>query len=126
MGLADNLKRLRKNQGWSQAQLAKQIGSHLSHISRIETGKYNPSLDVVQRLATVFEVSIDYLVSDTEEDFKEVRIVDKSLLERVKLIDSLDKEDKTALIRVIDSMLTKKKILHLIMQENFSEPVIQR
>ena len=92
----------------------------------IETGKYNPSLDVVQKLAAVFDVTIDYLVSDTEEDFKEVRIEDKSLLERVKLIDSLDNEDKTALIRVIDSMLTKKKILHLITQENISEPVAQR
>ena len=126
MGLADNLKRLRKKHGWSQTQLAEQIGSHLSHVNRIETGKYNPSLDVVQKLASVFDVSIDYLVSDTEEDFKEVRIEDKSLLERVKLIDSLDKEDKTALIRVIDSMLTKKKILHLITQENISEPVVQR
>ena len=126
MGLADNLKRLRKKQGWSQTQLAKQIGSHLSHVNRIETGKYNPSLDVVQKLASVFDVSIDYLVSDTEEDFKEVRIEDKSLLQKIKLIDSLDKEDKTALIRVIDSMLTKKKILHLITQENISEPVAQR
>ena len=81
---------------------------------------------MVQKLASVFDVSIDYLVSDTEEDFKEVRIEDKSLLQRVKLIDSLDKEDKTALIRVIDSMLTKKKILHLITQENISEPVAQR
>lgn len=126
MGLADNLKRLRKKHGWSQTQLAEQIGSHLSHINRIETGKYNPSLDVVQKLAAVFGVSIDYLVSNTEEDFKEVRIEEKSLLERVKLIDSLDKEDKTALIRVIDSMLTKKKILHLITQENISEPLAQR
>jgi transcriptional regulator with XRE-family HTH domain len=126
MGLADNLKRLRKKQGWSQTQLAEQIGSQLSHVNRIETGKYNPSLDVVQKLASVFDVSIDYLVSNTEDDFKEVRIEDKSLLERVKLIDSLDKEDKSALIRVIDSMLTKKKILHLITQENISEPVAQR
>ena len=79
-----------------------------------------------RKLASVFDVSIDYLVSDTEEDYKELRIEDKSLLERVKLIDSLDKEDKTALIMVIDSMLTKKKILHLITQENISEPVVQR
>ena len=106
--------------------MANQIGSHLSHVNRIETGKYNPSLDVILKLASVFDVSIDYLVSDTEEDFKEVRIEDKSLLERVKLIDALDKEDKTALIRVIDSMLTKKKILHLITQENVSEPLAQR
>lgn len=114
---------MRKKRGWSQSQLAEQIGLHLSHINRIETGKYNPSLDVIQKLANTFDVTIDYLVSDTEEDFKEVRIEDKSLLDRVKLIDSLDGEDKTALIRVVDSMLTKKKILHLITKENVSKNV---
>ena len=123
MGLADNLKRLRKKRGWSQTQLAEQIGSHLSHINRIETGKYNPSLDVIQKLANVFDVTIDYLVSDTDEDFKEVRIADKGLMERVKMIDSLGNEDKTALIRVIDSMLTKKKILNLVTKENMAESV---
>lgn len=121
MSLADNLKRLRKKRRWSQTQLAEQIGAHLSHINRIETGKYNPSLDVVQKLATVFDVTIDYLVSDTDEDFKEVRIEDKNLMERVKLIDSLEEDDKAALIRVIDSMLTKKKILNLITKENTAE-----
>ncbi|MCD4787860.1 MAG: hypothetical protein K8R09_06550 [Desulfobacterales bacterium] len=44
-------------------------------------------------------------------------------MERVKLIDSLDEEDKTALIRVIDSMLTKKKILNLVTKENITESV---
>jgi transcriptional regulator with XRE-family HTH domain len=121
MSLADNLKRLRKKRGWSQTQLAEQIGSHLSHINRIETGKYNPSLDVVQKLAAVFDVTIDYLVSDTDEDFKEVRIEDKNLMERIKLIDSLEEDDKIALMRVIDSMLTKKKILNLITKENAAE-----
>ncbi len=42
MALAENLKRLKKERGWSQTQLAEQIGSHLSHINRIETGRYNP------------------------------------------------------------------------------------
>jgi transcriptional regulator with XRE-family HTH domain len=120
MGLAENLKRLRKKRGWSQSHLAEQIGSHLSHINRIETGKYNPSLDVVQKLANVLGVTIDFLVNDEQGDMKEVRIEDKGLLDRVKMIDSLDDEDKTALIRVIDSMLTKKKILSLITKENIA------
>ena len=118
MSLSNNLKSLRKKKRWSQTQLAEQIGSHLSHVNRIETGKYNPSLDVIQKLANVFDVTIDYLISDTDEDFKEVRIEDKELMERVKLIDSLDAEDRAALIRGIDSMLTKKKIMNLIVTDN--------
>lgn len=121
MGLAKNIKRLRKKMKWSQTQLAEQIGAHLSHINRIETGKYNPSLDVVQKLAQAFNVTIDYLVSDTEEDFNEVRIENKNLLEKIKLIDSLDDDDKSALMRVIDSMLTKKKILSLVTKNNMAE-----
>jgi hypothetical protein len=73
------------------------------------------------KTASVFDVTIDYLVSDTDEDFKEVRIEDKNLMERVKLIDSLEEDDKSALIRVIDSMPTKKKILNLITKENTAE-----
>jgi len=42
-------------------------------------------------------------------------------LERVKFIDSLDEEDKSALMRVIDSMLTKKKILRLVTKNNVAE-----
>ena len=114
MGLPDNIKRLRKKKGWSQTTLAEKIGTHLSHINRIETGKYNPSLDVLMKLSEVFGASLDTLVSETMENFKEIKIEDKNLAQRIKLIDSLDPEDRHALIRVIDSMLTKKKILHLI------------
>lgn len=121
MNLSKNLKKLRKKKGWSQSQLAEQVGSHLSHINRIETGKYNPSLDVVQKLASIFEVSIDYLVSDMDEGYNEVKIENKGLMERMKLIDTLDEEDRSALIRIIDSMLTKKKILSLVTKENIAD-----
>ena len=114
MGLAENIKRLRKKKGWSQAELAKQIDSHLSNINRIETGKYNPSLSLITKLAEVFDVTIDYLISNTKKDFQEVKIEDKSLLQRVKLIDSLNPEDKKAVIRIIDSLLTKEKVFYLL------------
>jgi hypothetical protein len=60
-------------------------------------------------------------VSDTDEDFKEMRSTLKGLMERIKLIDSLEQDDKTALVRVIDSMLNKKKALSLIIKENAAE-----
>ena len=123
MGLADNIKKLRKKKGLTQADLAEKIGSHTSHINRIETGKYKPSLDVLMKIADVLEVSLDNLVKGIEDGFKEVKIEDKGLAQRVRLIDSLDSDDKKALIRVIDSMLTKQKILGLItdQQQIFEE-----
>jgi len=117
MALHDNIKRLRKQKGWSQTELAEKIDSHLSHVNRIETGKYKPSVDVLVKLADVFDVSLDTLVRDSEVDLKEVTIEDKDLAQRIKLIESLELEDRQALCRVIDSMLTKQKIFKLVSEE---------
>ena len=120
MALAVNIKRLRKKKGWSQSELAEKIEFSLSHITRIETGKYNPSLSVAMKLAEVFDVSLDQLVNDPEDDSKGTTIKDKALAERIKLIDSLDPEDREVLIRMADTMLTKQKILQLLTQQEKS------
>ena len=115
MKLGENIKRLRKKKKWSQTDLAEKIGSHLSHVNRIETGKYRPSLPVLIKLAESLEVSLDTLVNGGEEEnFKEIKIEDKNLAQRLKLMDSLETKEKEALICVIDSMLTKSKILRFI------------
>lgn len=40
---------------------------------------------------------------------KEVKIKDKTVAEKLQLIEQLEDEDKQAVYRVIDSMLTKSK-----------------
>lgn len=126
MSLAENIKKIRKKKGWSQKELGEMIGSHLSHINRIETGKQNPSLEVLIKLADALEVSIDGLVRGSEEDFKEIRIEDKNMAERIKLLNTMDPEDRKAVIRVIDAMLTKKKILRIVSGENQTENLVQQ
>lgn len=126
MGLAENIRKVRKKRGWSQSDLGEMIGSHLTHVNRIETGKHNPSLEVLKKIASALEVSIDYLVHGTEDDFQEVKIEDKNMAERIKLLNTLDAEDRKAVIRVIDAMLTKKKILRIVSGENQTENMVQQ
>jgi transcriptional regulator with XRE-family HTH domain len=126
VSLAENIKKIRKKKGWSQKELGEMIGSHLSHINRIETGKQNPSLEVLIKLADALDVSIDGLVRGSEEDFKEIRIEDKNMAERIKLLNTMDPEDRKAVIRVIDAMLTKKKILRIVSGENQTENLVQQ
>ncbi|EMM79346.1 helix-turn-helix domain-containing protein [Leptospira interrogans] len=112
--IVENIKRLRKQKGWSQADLAEKTQSTLSHINKLETGKYLPSLDNLIKIANAFDVSLDYLVSEEVGNYEEVNTDGKSFFQKLKLIDTLDLEDKKALTRIIDSMLTKKKILNLV------------
>jgi transcriptional regulator with XRE-family HTH domain len=45
------LKNYRKDQGMTQAQLAERVGTKKSNISRLESGRYNPSLDFLIKVA---------------------------------------------------------------------------
>lgn len=113
-GLAANMRALRKAAGWSQSDLAERIGVHLTHVSRVETGKYTPGLDFVVKAAKAFGVSVDQLVSEDDDGLSEVRIEDKDLAERLALLESLDAEERDALIKVIDSMLTKQRMRQVL------------
>lgn len=45
------LKALRKEQGMTQEHLAELVGTKKSNISRLESGRYNPSLDFLIKVA---------------------------------------------------------------------------
>ena len=45
------LKEVRKGKGMTQQELAELVGTKKSNISRLESGRYNPSLDFLERVA---------------------------------------------------------------------------
>jgi transcriptional regulator with XRE-family HTH domain len=114
MELRQKIRMLRKKKGLSQGELAAAIDMNPSHISRLETGKYQPSVDALQRLATALDVTPDFLLNGDDTTSPEVQIQNKSLIERIRLIETLDEADQQALIQVIDSMLTKQRMKQLL------------
>jgi transcriptional regulator with XRE-family HTH domain len=113
MSLGANIRKARKARGWTQKELAERVESDASYMNRIETGKANPSIAVLARIAEALEVSLDELVKG-QPDGAEVHIQDAGLLERMRLIDSLDEDDRGALVHMIDTMLTKKRMRELL------------
>lgn len=112
--LAVNLKRIRKEKGWSQTELAEKIGAHLTHVSRVERGKYTPTIDFVAKAAKALGVSLDFLVAEDVEGLQEVRVEDKDLADRLRLLETLETLERDALITVMDSMLTKHRMRKLL------------
>ncbi|MCM1106989.1 MAG: helix-turn-helix domain-containing protein [Blautia sp.] len=49
--VAEQLKAARKEQGVTQENLAERVGTKKSNISRLESGRYNPSLDFLEKVA---------------------------------------------------------------------------
>ena len=50
--IARQIKEVRKAKGMTQEHLAELVGTKKSNISRLESGRYNPSLDFLVKVAS--------------------------------------------------------------------------
>lgn len=76
MILADKIINLRKQLGWSQEQLADQLGVSRQSVSKWESGLSIPDLDKIIKMSGIFGVSTDYLLKDEIEDIPKTATAD--------------------------------------------------
>lgn len=112
MKFQEKIKALRKAADMSQQDLAEKLHIHVTHLSKMENGHLMPSIDIVQRLMKVFTVSADQLLNEDEKTVVDIK--NSELNEQVALISQLDEEERNALIKIINSMLTKKRMKDLL------------
>ncbi len=64
MILAEKIIDLRKKMGWSQEELAEQLGVSRQSVSKWESAQSIPDMDKIIRMSDIFSVSTDYLLKD--------------------------------------------------------------
>ncbi|MDP4109315.1 MAG: helix-turn-helix transcriptional regulator, partial [Bacillota bacterium] len=83
MILADKILALRKNNGWSQEELAEKLNVSRQSVSKWESAAAIPDINKILELAKLFGVTTDYLLkddmektaySDTDETAKSIRV----------------------------------------------------
>lgn len=97
MTFGQKLIEARKKRGLSQEQLGKMIEVDKRIISRYETDKTIPSIDVAKKIADALQVSLDYL---TELDYS-LYIDDQEMTKLLKGYNKLKDEDKNTIKKII-------------------------
>lgn len=89
--IGNRLKFCRKQLGLSQKTMAENAGIVRSYISHIESGAQNPSFDVLAKLSTTFNISIDWLLYGRGQMYliDEDNIINKLSITHLQLIESL-------------------------------------
>ena len=83
--VANNLTELRKEQKWTQAELAEKINYSDKSVSKWERGDALPDLKVLLQMAELFGVSLDYFVTENAVQrhlIKKPEKLDKNVCER--------------------------------------------
>ena len=85
--IGDTISQLRKEKGWTQAELASKLLVSDKAVSKWESNKGEPSIEFLPILAQLFDVSLDYLMTGKE---KEDKIITISKLELCAKKDDVD------------------------------------
>ena len=92
--IGDTISHLRKEKGWTQAELASKLLVSDKAVSKWESNKGEPSIEFLPILAQLFDVSLDYLMTGKE---KEDKIITISKLELCAKKDDVDMYKKLKL-----------------------------
>ena len=105
--IGHRIKQLRTIKKLSQKQVAIELGIDQGQYSRIESGKVEPTLSSLYKIAEVFDISLSELLKESMNMDEEINL---PLLEKLKVIDQLDEKEKESLLTIIDMAISKKKM----------------
>lgn len=80
--IAERLRSLRRSRELSQVQLARGLGVGKQSISNWENDNIMPSVEMLERMASFFEVTTDYLLGREEDVDEGLVLVDVTGLSR--------------------------------------------
>ena len=80
-----------------------------SAYSKLEKGSRALSVEELQKMAQLLNMTTDQILNYDDKIPKKVVIEDKTTMEQMRIIQQLDEEDKQTFFRLIEKMLTNKK-----------------
>lgn len=67
MNSCTKLRKIRKDIGLTQTEFAQMLGITQNHLSYIEKGERNVTIEIAKTIASVFDISLDWLLMDKGE-----------------------------------------------------------
>lgn len=109
MDIGKNIKRIRESKGLSAKEVITAINMSAPMYSRIENGKTEPSLTTLEKIAKALGVKLSDFF-DNDDKLADVNSYDASIMEKIKLVEELNEEEKKIVFSLVDALVGKKKL----------------
>ncbi len=108
MEVGTKIKEIRTSKNLSQKEIAMAVDLDRGQFSRIENNKVEPNLSTLKKIAEALGVKLHELFDD-QISFN-LQAYDKSLVEKVQLIEQLDAEQQKVIYYMIDTLSANKHL----------------
>jgi transcriptional regulator with XRE-family HTH domain len=108
----ENLRRIRREKGYTQAQLARMAGISRRMVGHYETLVKRPSIDKVKKIASALSVNDNELIGfeNPKKGQKQSEIVSYKIAKRMRIVEKLPKRDQDTIFSLINSLAEKNKL----------------
>lgn len=114
MGL--RLKSVRKKNGYSQENLAEELGMTTSAVGGYETGKSFPSVEVLTKISEILNVSIDWLIrGEGESDYNSESGNGTPLQQKIQQMEETFRQKEQQYLEIIKNLsLGKDEVIEYL------------
>jgi len=106
--VADRIKKCRTTKGLSQKEIAFGVGIDQAQYSRIESGKVEPTLSSLDKIAEALGVRLSDLLDDSVAF--DINSYDKAAVDKIRLVEELDEQEKKSIFNIIDIAISRKRL----------------
>ena len=89
----NRIREYRRKMGLTQVELSRTLNISQGALSGYETGRYEPDMDTMQRLATFFHTSLDELFCVEAAEPAEIGDIDFALSGEIRDLSDAEKQD---------------------------------
>jgi len=100
--IGDRIRGLRRRRGLTQIELAQQVGLKSSGFSDIESGRNNPTNQLIVKLSGIFNVSTDYLLTG------------RQLTDKTNTCATISKDEEQILDMYRNDLVVKKVLTEVL------------
>ena len=107
MKLGEKIKLLRKGKKISQEELANMLKINRNYLSRIETGKSEPTSSVLKNIAKIFNIDLNSLLDINNNDIENTDKI-KYIVENCKYLNDSDLDFIVRIISIMKEEYVKR------------------
>ena len=109
MNVGEKIRQVRESKGMSQKEVALTLIMNPSQYSKIENGKVDPQFSSIEKIANALGVDIADMFNSNKV-ITDIDSFDKSLVEKIQLIEQLEENQKKSIFSIIDMAIYNIKL----------------